>query len=382
MQLGFKLLAHQRVRDLALVRESGGSPRFFDIALRAERAKAAHAPLLFQTAPLNRVILIKHTLRAREREELVTKRRTATKLVFPIDLQDLSLGGYSLFVEETGFDRLLSRFLGDASGVRGLPEDLERLKLIAGAPMFDPFLLRERFRMSGQKADESWFALHPAREKKLNETVFDHIRAMFLGATGDPHLAEKFAEGFCYKIFTDEFADYADRLTAFFGMEAGETVEALFAWKAVLYHRMAFKELQGRIVSELNLLLGASCLEDAAPDERDYMLKVQNRLRRTVRRCYKTAWLALARYNAAYAEFTEGQRPAAFLDFLRDSPKIALTLGENIALMMHYGGLLTFRIEREAGLHTVGSAIELHQDLAASLDGDDIRREEPDIAAV
>jgi hypothetical protein len=383
-------LAQQRHRDLALVRESGGSPRFFDVALRAERARAAGAPMLFETAPLNRIILIKHTLRAHEREDFATKRRTVTKLIFPINLQDLSMGGYAQFVEEPGFERRVGMFLSDARGVDGLRQDIEKLKLFAEAPMFDPYLLRERFRLSGFNADPHWFALHPDRERKLTACIYGHIRDMFWGATKDRALAEKFADGFCHKVFSGDFKDYAAELNEFFGLDTEAMVEALLAWKAFLYQRLVFGELQGRLFGELqgrlfgelNLLLDAPPLEEISDMDAVYIKSVQDRLRIAVRDRYGAVLLALGRYNTAYTDFARRGRPSSFMNFLRDSPRAAFDLGENIALLMHYGGLLAFRIEQEAALHAAGSAIELHQDLAASLDSDADRQAALNLAAV
>jgi hypothetical protein len=380
--LGFKPLAKQRIRDLALIRQSGASPRFFDVALRAQAAHRAGAPMLFDIPVLNRTLLIKHTLREREREEIYTERRTATKIVFPIDINDLSQGGYALFIEEAGFARHLSEFLGSAQNVEALPDDLRRLRLCARAPMFDPFLLRELFRMDGFTPDDRWFKLEAGREQAVINGIFEHIRQMFLGATGDPHLAKKFADGFCFKVFSGEFADYAEHLNEFFGLGSGHMVEALFAWKMVLYQRQVFDEMRGRLAHDFRMLLDAALPVDSQSNDAAFMRQVQLRLRHTVRQRFSAALVQLAAYNTAYSDFAERKKPAGFIQFLRDSQRIAFELGENIALLMHYAGLLGFRIGRENALRAAGPAIELHQDLALNLDADECEEEPVRLAAV
>ena len=365
-----------------MIRKMGGSPRFFDVAMRGQRVKAAGGAMLFETAPLNRTILIKHTLREREREEQITEQRTATKIIFPIDADDLSVGGFALFIEEKGFERHLAEYLGDARGAQGLPRDIQRLGLLADASMFDPYLVRERFRMNGLAADDAWFELDPKREQEVLNHIFDHIRQMFYGATGDDALARKFADGFCYKVFSNDFVEYAERLNAFFGLDSEHMLEALFAWKALLYQRLVFSELQDRLAGELKLVLEAPLPFNTSKAEGEFMRAVQQRLRDTVRTRYGAARLALANYNTAYNDFSVRKRPAAFIRFLRVSSELTYEVGENIALLLHYGGLLTFRIKHERALRSVNTAMELHQDLATALDGDEECLARPDLAAV
>jgi len=327
--------------------------------------------MLFDIPMLNRTILIKHTLREREREELFTQRRTATKIVFPIDLNDLAQGGYALFIEEPGFARHLAEFLGTAQGVEALPADLKRLRVFARTPMFDPFLVRELFRMEAIEHDKRWFRLEAGREREVIQHIYEHIRRMFRGATGDPALAKKFADGFCFKVFSGEFEDYADKMNQFFGLGGDQTTEALFAWKMVLYQRQVFETLRHRLADDFRLLLDAEMPVSADSNSAVYMRKVQARLRQTVRQRFGDTLMALATYNTAYSDFAERKQPASFIDFLRNSQKIAFEIGENIALLMHYAGLLTYRIERESALRSAGPAIELHQDLAINLDADE-----------
>ena len=375
-------MAKQRVRDLALIRQSGASPRFFDVALKAQSAQRMKASMLFDIPVLNRTILVKHTLREREREELFTERRTATKIIFPIDLHDLSKGGYALFIEQVGFARHLQDYLGAAQNIEALPEDLERLRLFARAPMFDPFLVRELFRLGGFKPDDRWFKLEADREREVIERIYEHIRKMFLGATGDPQMAKRFADGFCFKVFSGDFAEYADHLNEFFGLGSDNMVQALFAWKMVLYQRQVFDELKERLPEDLSRLLAADLPVLSDSNDAVFMREVQKRLRNTVRQRFGATVMALAAYTTAYTDFSQRKKPAAFIRFLRDSEKVAFEIGENIALLMHYGGLLTYRIRHENALRAAGPAVELHQDLAINLDADEELEDPVRLAAV
>ena len=53
---------------------------------------------LFQSPALNRSIIVKHRLRGNERDVIYDGRRTATKVILPIDPGDLKMGARSFFV--------------------------------------------------------------------------------------------------------------------------------------------------------------------------------------------------------------------------------------------------------------------------------------------
>ena len=214
------------------------------------------------------------------------------------------------------------------------------------------------------------------------ERIYEHIRKMFLGATGDPQMAKRFADGFCFKVFSGDFSEYADHLNEFFGLGSDNMVQALFAWKMVLYQRQVFDELKERLPEDLSQLLAADLPVLSDSNDAVFMREVQKRLRNTVRQRFGATVMALAAYTTAYIDFSQRKKPAAFIRFLRDSEKVAFEIGENIALLMHYGGLLTYRIRHENALRAAGPAVELHQDLAINLDADEELEDPVRLAAV
>ncbi len=361
-----------RHRDLALVRRSGGSPRFFDLALLTARRAASDQPPapFFHTARLNWTLLIKHTLRAHERQEMGPVRKVATKIVFPIDQSDLSLGGSALFAEEIGFARKLQRFLGPAAAHDGFQDDLRRIKLLADLPMFDRFLMRERCRMSGLGFPDALVDGGPGGDKAIIALLFNHIRQMFLGATGSADLSRRIAEGFCFKVFSADFAEYAARLNEFFGLDQDTMLEALFAWKCVIYQAELFERARADLASELRLMMETSIPAGVSDADRRFALATRERCRDYIRSHHGAARLALARYNSAYRAFSERRQPGPFIGFLNESNAIAAALGESLALLMHYSGFIGFRLRREQAPRSPAACIEFHQDLACSLDGE------------
>ena len=356
-------------RNLALVRRCGGSPRVFDVALKSDRAKNV-GPFVFETAPLNRCILIKHTLRAHEREEMVSGNRTPTKIVFPINTQELGLGGYSLFIEEPSFENKLVDYLGNAGESMAFQADLSRLDLFARAPMFDPFLLRERFRMAGLPLADACLEIDPARESAVSSRIQGHIRSMFEGATKDRALATKIAEGFSQRVFGADGASYASRMNAFFGLGEENLAESLFSWKALLYQRILYDEMNASLADDLKLIVGARLPYGIVTDEKAFALAVQERLKTEFRNRYNALRMIFARYDMAYKAFRDQSRPGPFIGFLGESQMVAALAAEHLALLMHYAGMLRYRISVERALRHPASAIELHRDLESSLEAE------------
>ncbi|MEO1039011.1 MAG: hypothetical protein AAFX09_05650 [Pseudomonadota bacterium] len=370
-----------RFRDLALIRRSPGSPRIFDLALMIGRGlEEAFTEGFFDIPRLNRTLIIKHTLRAHERAEIGAARRTATKIVFPIELSDLSLGGAGLFVEEMGFTRKLGAYLSGADGAdEHFGSDLKRLRLLSELPMFDRFLLRERCRMEGLGFPDALAQAGPGGDQAILNLLFAHIEALFFGATGSKDLARRIAEGFCFKVFSAEFAEYAERLNEFFGLDAEQMIEALFAWKCLIYQSEVFERARRDIAHDLRALLHSPVPAGVSDTDRTFCLEVRERCRGFVRGHHGALRLLFGEYKVAYDAFSRRRQPGPFIGFLKQAPDIAFDAGESLALLMHYSGFIRFRLEREKAMKKPADCIGFHQDLALSLAGE---AEAPELAEV
>jgi hypothetical protein len=201
--------------DLRSLRRAHESPRLFDVGLTSQRA-GPRGEKLFSCTALNRTLLVKHTLNKKEREDVQTQSHWVTKLIIPIDESDLSMGGYAAYLDEIGTRKKLIRCLKDSSGYENFSEDMRKLTLLAHTPMFDPFLIRERFRSAGIMVEDECFGIDVTKEKHLLTVTHSHIEELFIGATNDVGLSAKIADGFCNTIFSIDALDFAKRLNSFF----------------------------------------------------------------------------------------------------------------------------------------------------------------------
>lgn len=362
--------------DLALVERAAGSPRFFDVGQRT-KLLSKDSPALFTTGPLNRVILMKHTLRAEEREQIVTSRRSANKLIFPIDIKNLSTGGYSVLFEEIGFQKKMHRYMGGARGFESFGTDVRKLRVLSQSATFDPFLIRERFRMHDLDADDGCFAITPEREQQVLAYLHDHIQALFMGATKDPTLSAKIADGFCYKVFGDEFSDYARYLNQFFAMDGRAIIEAAFAWKSFLYQRLVYKENHRQVLRNLRMIFDMPLPAGMRRDHREYCQRIQMRLKRNLHDHLSYIRDSFGAYDRANYDFSVLKNPSRFIAFLGDAVERSYEVGDRLGLLLHYSALIAYRLDFEYGLSEQRGAYEFYKDVDLSVSDiieDDDRR--------
>src|SRR5690606_22687248 len=89
----------------------------------------------FRNPVLNKTIILKHSLRANERELLPGSRGSATKVILPIDPTDLRLGARSFFVGQRNYEELIEEVVGERLHDG---RDANLLALLDELPSFDP----------------------------------------------------------------------------------------------------------------------------------------------------------------------------------------------------------------------------------------------------
>jgi hypothetical protein len=152
-------------RDLSLIRASGSTARVLNLALIYERfgnTEDYKAKPLFRNPRLNRALIVKHVLRAHERDLFSRPHTSATKVILPYAAAELELGGVSFMVGEGRFERLLRDAVGGYETDDDFQADAELLRVVAGLPSFDPFLMRERLRTLGIDPARAYFDIAEA----------------------------------------------------------------------------------------------------------------------------------------------------------------------------------------------------------------------------
>ncbi len=137
---------------------------------------SAPAVHMFNSRRLDDAIVVKHALRAAERDLFERPPLIATKIVVPLDPHQISLGAFSFFVGERTAPQMMQRLFGIAPAPgRATPgRDEQILRILDRTPSLDAILLKdlladERFAIPPElfaqsSADQPDFSAYVQRE--------------------------------------------------------------------------------------------------------------------------------------------------------------------------------------------------------------------------
>ncbi len=331
-------------RDLSLVRESAATTRVLDLAFikkcHGENPEYLQRPL-FRNPQLNASIIMKHALRAHERNLFSGVRMTATKLVFPFSTADLRLGGSNLFVGEPDFERTLKQNLSYTNN-SDLDADMGVLLLLDSLPSFDPFLMRERMRQAGIEPARCYFEITEADAGRMRTFVSSQIAALVELAFADKvpapqALSTRLAE----KLMTDETAESLAPLRATLRLTGDEYREGVFAWKGFLYYKWVVGELTPRLPDLARSIIAARVV-NVSREDMAMLAGLRQRIVKILGRTMHRVQQALQDYDAAFKSLSQG-RPTAFRDFLLSAPAMFLVIGEAVGVLKHIDSFWRFR---------------------------------------
>lgn len=332
------------VRNLANLGDSASTSRVLNlaaIALVSAHEKEYIAKPFFRDKQLNRAILIKHTLRANERDLFTRTRRTATKIVMPFDPTDLRLGGRSVLVNQVGFEAFCrTQFgIGDVNS----HIDVQILRLLDQLPSLDPFLVREHLSRHGFKPGTCYLNISANDIQRMigfaNSEIEQLVRTAF-GSVMVGGASIKLAG----KILSNELDQELWPLRQTLRMTDEEFSEGIFSWRGFLYFKWRLTELQDEMRRVLQGLGGYQPLGQMDDAVRDYLREVKPRLGRRIAKAINEVGRTLGVYDRAYHALIHGQNPGPFRQFLLDGPKLFFELGETIGILGHISSFWAYRM--------------------------------------
>ncbi|MFT3996674.1 MAG: hypothetical protein QM667_04640 [Asticcacaulis sp.] len=336
--------ASRDVRSLANLGDTASTSRVLNlsaIGLIYGNDKDYQARPFFRDTQLNKAIIIKHTLRANERDLFSRTRRTATKIVMPFDPMDLRLGGKSILVNQVGFDAFCrSQYgIGDISS----HIDVQILRLLDQLPSLDPFLVREHLSRNGFKPATCYLRIAPNDVQRMigfANGEIEHLVQTAFGYTMVGGAGVKLAG----KILANELDQELWPLRETLRMSDEEFSEGIFSWRGFLYFKWRHLDLQEELRKVMQGL--ATYQPQGMMDDnlRDYFKEVRPRLARRIAFAVTQVGRTLDVYNRAYQALTDGKNPAPFRRFLLDGPKLFFELGENIGILGHIASFWGYRM--------------------------------------
>ena len=363
-----------RVLNLLRVWEENGDSRA-DGAIR--NPEWAERPI-FRNPALNRALIIKHRLRRNEFDLFTGRRQVATKIVIPIDGDDLKTGGRYVFVNQVGFERAMT----EAFGVTGDHPDLETLRLIDQLPSLDPFLLREQLRRGGLDPAPCYFAISDGDLLCMAAFVRAEIEPLVTLSLGDTiAVADDSASRMAAKILSQAPGEQLDALRETLRLAPEQYEEGVFCWKGFLYYKWCLANLLGEVGVVAEGVRAVRPVGKVDPAAREYLDRGRDVLRARIMKTCEEVSRTLRVYDEAYANLTRAGRPVAFRDFLLDAPSMFSRLGDQLGAIQHIVSYWRFRFAPAAPAVGVEELIDIFMDFESGLLGRGETAEAPKVLA-
>ncbi|MFT4091555.1 MAG: hypothetical protein QM645_12540 [Asticcacaulis sp.] len=332
------------VRNLANLGETASTSRVLNLSqiyLASTREEDYYTRPFFKDSQLNKGIIVKHTLRANERNHFTRPRRTATKVILPFDPMDLKLGGRSVLVNQIGFDSFARTYF-NIDDVAGHP-DVQVLRLLDQLPSLDPFLVREHLSRNGFKPAACYLKISNYDVQRMIGLANEEIERLVMTAFGDD-LVGGASRKLAGKILANELDRELWPLKKTLRMSDEEFSDGIFSWRGFLYFKWRYIELQEEMRRVLEGLAGYVPIGIVEEGVREYFREARPRLARRIVSAISGVGRTLAIYDQAYHALVEGENPGPFRRFLLDGPGLFFELGESIGILGHIGSFWNYRM--------------------------------------
>ena len=262
-----------------------------------------------------------------------TPKPTATKLLIPIDNEDLRAGAHYAFVGQRDFDEVVQSMFG--KDFRPGSRDRIVLDLIDSLPSLDPFLLREQLRRHDIEPARVYFGITDADIQRMFEFVRGEIASLVALSSQEGSSAATGAGRLVEKLLSSRPEDGFEPLKVTLKLSDKEYLDGVFAWRGFLYYKWQLEELRG-VVGQVAMEIAAIAPRGPRdPDATQYLPGARQRIHNTVGQALSRVQALLDVYNKAYAGLTEGGKPMGFRDFLLTAPSMFTELGECLGGIQH-----------------------------------------------
>jgi hypothetical protein len=344
-QRGLRLSNNATIRNLAHLQESASTARVLNL-LRVwkihGRTPDYAAKPFFNNPVLNRSLFVKHRLRRDEVDLFNGIRQTATKVILPMDGDDLRVGGRSVFIGQSNYD-LVMRTVFDEHWDNE-PGDREMLQLLDELPSFDPFLLREHLSRHNRNPARCYFEISDADMQRMFRFVETQVRKLvdlcYAGVEGGASEAQ--GSRLVAKILSSKVDAETEPLRQVLRLEKPEYEEGVFCWKGFLYYKWSLIEALPKVTSVIEAIKTVKPRGTTDKETQVYIARSRDALGETLMKVCKRAQRPLAIYDKSFAGLVDGQ-PQDFREFLLGAPAMFTDLGQQLGAINHVVSFWRFR---------------------------------------
>jgi hypothetical protein len=288
----------------------------------AQANPGAAPPAFFASSTLNQSIIVKHNIRDNERHLFARAQPVATKLILPIDPENLSLGGVTFMLGERQASRILRDKLGlnRATGDGRVQRDLKILDTLDTLATLDPFIVRERFAVDGIELPEAFSAFNLQGDNALYEYMKSQLLPLVrLAMAGAPasQANDRALERLLDEIFVESHNSKAEFLREALRIEPGKWPAALYVWKAALFYEYRAKSFEPRWRRFIESLQNAKLYGFSALAPAEIVLRLRVDLMDRALRTKGHLDRLLESFNQAFRQDLIGQgTPESFREYL------------------------------------------------------------------
>ncbi len=311
---------------------------------------------------LNRSIVVKHHLRRNELDAFDHPRTSATKVLMPIDHDNLRAGAKYFFIGQRDYDQVVEAEFGltDPDG-----RDLQLLRFLDDIPSFDPFLLREQMRRRSLDPAPCYFNVSQADTTRMLsfaqaeiQPLVDIAFAGSLGASGT--LARK--------ILSNAGDSALAPLRHVLHLDLEQFAEGVFCWKAFLYYKWKLIHLRPGIDRVCEELATIRPFKRGDADLHEFVDGARANLQRAMAAGTRSVTQTLRLYDLAYSGLIKQGDGAGFRDFLLQAPARFSKLGEELAAVDHMVSFWQYRFPAaQTPTVTVDELATIFRDFEAGL---------------
>ncbi len=334
-------------RSLAVLAASASTSRVLNLGYVAKACRDSPAwseRPMFRHPGLNSCLILKHRLRVNERVLFDGEpKAVATKLLFPYDWSDLTIGGRSILFGQRGFDASLRYEIGEGIG----PVDRDMLAILDGLPSLDPFLLREHLRRHGRRVADCYFEISPADADSMRRHVAEQLRELIslaFGAGSADSLLGKMVDA----MLSAETDQRLEPLQRTLGLTGDEFKDGMFSWKGFLYYKWKFGSIERDVESLLVDFVRLRISRGRSPELKAFVEQVRRTLVSDVEEERTKVRATLQVYDDAYRALVGRGDAQAFRDFLRRAPSMFVELGDRLGIVGHMSSFWRYRFPNGA----------------------------------
>lgn len=278
--------------------------------------------------------VIKHNLRAHERERVIGDRSVVTKIVIPIDKTNFEAGAYAIFFERHGFVEDIEAFAGEiCAGSRLLSADIEMLERLSNIPSFDPFLLKES--LDGQNVSDAYFVITDIEEEEVVKNSINQVKgivsvAFGVGTSQNDQKAARLAG----KLFSPNGGPELEALRLALRLDDTQYERGMFGWKGLLYYNWRMAAISNDLRRFFDEIKGLR-YPGATYDESNYLNMARQDIILKASHRWSRLLETMTIYRSRMNGFTINGNATDLRDFFLEAPNLFFRLGDDLSAVEH-----------------------------------------------